>query len=646
MKKIRLIFTSILMVISMMVLNIVPALAVSSKAAIAVSSTTLTLGEELVIGVALEDPASDIVAGGYALLINNEQIGMVDFTDASDYMLTVAYTPQAAGEYVVSLGPISDSATGYAEIITAEALDTPSVIEFTPVTITVTEAPTGCAHDGATHLVNTVEATCGTDGYTGDTVCDLCGETIAAGEVIPATGNHNFVDGVCTVCGAKDPNYVAPTVTGIEVKYTGATTRTEGDAITGFEIEVYQVYSDGSKTRASEGWGCAMVGVPLTVGTANIKVDYGGYSAYFTVNVVAAATTPVETPEETTVAEEETTVSEEETTVSEEETTAPEGTAFIKVTSPFGGDDLYVATDWDDESVKPVDGFEYNTAEYAGYQVKALTNEAGITLFYLTDDKGENGDFYIYDKDTDKFGYYITIPGNSVGYYILAFPDDFDTTGMTKMTITLDAESGKAVTAYHISQEREESGTVCLVYAVDEDGNKGYYRFDTNTLSFVRYYKDKEPENVTPVEPVDVPTQPEETEPSSQAVNTPASNSNDEAYKALATKYNNDIRLRFIVIMILIALSVILFIFVMVLALKLKKLYSEYDFVDDEDDEEEEEEEEDDEEYEDDDEEVEEDDEEDVEEEDEEVDEEPEDEKPEDEDFRVDLSSIEEEEEK
>ena len=63
-----------------------------------------------------------------------------------------------------------------------------------------------CQHTNS-ETRNAVEATCTTDGYTGDTYCVDCGEKIAAGEVVTATG-HNFVDGVCTICGAPDPDYV------------------------------------------------------------------------------------------------------------------------------------------------------------------------------------------------------------------------------------------------------------------------------------------------------------------------------------------------------------------------------------------------------------------------------------------------------
>ena len=61
------------------------------------------------------------------------------------------------------------------------------------------------------------EATCTEDGYTGDQVCSACYWAIL-GTAIP-TIDHNFVDGVCTECGAEDPDYVNPG--GIENPSTG-----------------------------------------------------------------------------------------------------------------------------------------------------------------------------------------------------------------------------------------------------------------------------------------------------------------------------------------------------------------------------------------------------------------------------------------
>lgn len=80
--------------------------------------------------------------------------------------------------------------------------------------VTLEQAET-CQHKN-TELRNAKEATCTEDGYTGDEICPICGETVATGTVIPANG-HSWDSGVvtkeatteeegtktytCTVCG-------------------------------------------------------------------------------------------------------------------------------------------------------------------------------------------------------------------------------------------------------------------------------------------------------------------------------------------------------------------------------------------------------------------------------------------------------------
>lgn len=58
-------------------------------------------------------------------------------------------------------------------------------------------------HDEATRAA--VVATCYASGHEADTYCKRCGIVITAGATIPATGKHTYVNGVCTVCGVKNP---------------------------------------------------------------------------------------------------------------------------------------------------------------------------------------------------------------------------------------------------------------------------------------------------------------------------------------------------------------------------------------------------------------------------------------------------------
>ena len=73
------------------------------------------------------------------------------------------------------------------------------------LTVTCTFEPEGtaCQHIN-TEVRDAREATCAEDGYTGDTYCVDCGELLTSGEVIPATGEHNYENGSCTGCGKAE----------------------------------------------------------------------------------------------------------------------------------------------------------------------------------------------------------------------------------------------------------------------------------------------------------------------------------------------------------------------------------------------------------------------------------------------------------
>ncbi len=74
----------------------------------------------------------------------------------------------------------------------------------------IPEDPNNHVH---THLTDVVAATCGVDGFTGNLVCDDCLNIVQTGEVVLATGEHDWVFDeylpdsdkdryVCSVCGA------------------------------------------------------------------------------------------------------------------------------------------------------------------------------------------------------------------------------------------------------------------------------------------------------------------------------------------------------------------------------------------------------------------------------------------------------------
>lgn len=58
-----------------------------------------------------------------------------------------------------------------------------------------------CLHS-STRFENEMSPTCVEEGYTGDLICNNCEAFLKKGDIIPATGNHEYIDGVCKICGA------------------------------------------------------------------------------------------------------------------------------------------------------------------------------------------------------------------------------------------------------------------------------------------------------------------------------------------------------------------------------------------------------------------------------------------------------------
>ena len=48
------------------------------------------------------------------------------------------------------------------------------------------------------------EPTCGDMGYRARRYCSRCGDTLEWARSLPPTGDHHFVNGVCTVCGYNE----------------------------------------------------------------------------------------------------------------------------------------------------------------------------------------------------------------------------------------------------------------------------------------------------------------------------------------------------------------------------------------------------------------------------------------------------------
>lgn len=129
---------------------------------------------------------------------------------SGDTVCTVCYTVVNTGHVL----PAHDHAWDGGEITKAATCAEEGIKTYTCAVCdeTKTEAvPADPANhsDYGTENKNKITATCGSDGYTGDTYCKGCGVRLSTGEKIRATGNHTWNSGevttvaTCTTTGIK-----------------------------------------------------------------------------------------------------------------------------------------------------------------------------------------------------------------------------------------------------------------------------------------------------------------------------------------------------------------------------------------------------------------------------------------------------------
>lgn len=136
------------------------------------------------------------------------------------------------------------------------------------------------------------------------------------------------------------------------------------------------------------------------------------------------------------------------------------------------------------------DGFVTADMPYNGNTYAATKQESGKMYAIYLKDANEEEDFWLYDPDKDKFSPFeqVSISGNR---YIVLLSEDKtkdlpDTLQKTTMTV-----EGKEFPAW----QNTDASSYYVVYAVNSDGEEGFYQYDTVDETYQRYTpetKDKE----------------------------------------------------------------------------------------------------------------------------------------------------------
>lgn len=137
-----------------------------------------------------------------------------------------------------------------------------------------------------------------------------------------------------------------------------------------------------------------------------------------------------------------------------------------------------------DESLLPED-FTRTTYTYKGQEVQAATNANGLLLMYLIGNDG-SGDFYIYDESTDTWSPYARINVVEKSITIIPLPDDVEVPeGFAETTLELN---GKKVRGWVWATDEEQK--YCIVYGMNQDGDRDFYRYDMKEKTIQRYFAD------------------------------------------------------------------------------------------------------------------------------------------------------------
>ena len=111
-----------------------------------------------------------------------------------------------------------------------------------------------------------------------------------------------------------------------------------------------------------------------------------------------------------------------------------------------------------------------------------------LCLLYLVDENKENGALYMVMASAPYEAYPYVSFFSEFGYIVVVPDADETTLPAGYKAGTLNIEGKGSVGAYYYGEDQN----VCLVYAVNNEGNYGWYLYDTNERTYMRYLGNSE----------------------------------------------------------------------------------------------------------------------------------------------------------
>lgn len=148
-----------------------------------------------------------------------------------------------------------------------------------------------------------------------------------------------------------------------------------------------------------------------------------------------------------------------------------------------------------DASLLP-EGFTQSEFQYDGKTVQSGYNDKGNVIVYMTDENG-NGDFFYYDETSASFVPYVTVVTAEKSVIVLpssTIPADVTVPeGFAACTIDIGTHT---VEGWIWGSFGDGTPEYCVVYGMNENGEKNFYRYDQQEMTMQRYFPDPEAESL------------------------------------------------------------------------------------------------------------------------------------------------------
>lgn len=162
-----------------------------------------------------------------------------------------------------------------------------------------------------------------------------------------------------------------------------------------------------------------------------------------------------------------------------------QGVVLGELTVEIDGTQYHIASSFDPAGLPQ--GYTQSTAAYGGTEVMSGTGN-DLTLLYLQDAAG-NGGFFIYDETSAALSPYVTIDVTAKSIVVLPAGEEVESQLPEGFAQTMIQLNGNYKVKGWVWQSDAEQ-KYCVVYGMNENGEKGFYRYDIGEKTFQRYFED------------------------------------------------------------------------------------------------------------------------------------------------------------